>query len=125
MKENKKVKGRAAKPLLPPVEDHDITEDGLGTNCVNLCFSFSPTDETINKMKSFRRRGIGQRMTDGSFHFVPLFKNKSKSKLIKKLEHGKLSETVDGAVQLTMKVYLTEGVDPLKTIKKEVRDLKL
>ena len=125
MKETTKTKGSAACPQLPPIEEHDITEEGMGTNCVNECFTFEPTDETIGKMKSFRRRGIGQRLTDGSFHFVPSRGKKCESKLIKKLAHGKLSETVDGAVQLTLKVYLNEGIDPIKTIKNEVKEIKI
>ena len=41
------------------------------------------------------------------------------SLLIKKLAHGRVSKTKDGAIQLTLKVYCDEGVNISETIAAE------
>ena len=49
-----------------------------------------------------------QQMSDGTFEFVP--RTKSRSVLIRKLAHGRISKTQDDAVQLTLKFFRTENV---------------
>lgn len=50
-------------------------------------------------------------MSDGSFEFVVRRNKRARSKLIKKLAHGRVSRTIDNAVQLTLKIYDSENVD--------------
>ena len=61
-------------------------------------------------VETFRRTGVGQQMSDGTFDFVPRAKAKPRSVLIRKLAHGRLSKTQDDAVQLTLKFFRTENV---------------
>lgn len=72
-------------------------------------FLFSPDDPQPYRTAGYRRYGVAQQMTDGTFGFVPQPKIKSQSDLILKLRHGRLSRTKDGAVQLTLKVFADEG----------------
>ena len=78
----------------------------------NSCtFYFAPDNNVRGRVDSFRRRGIAQQLTDGTFDFVALPKPKTMSTLIRKLPHGRVSRTADGAIQLTLKVYCNEGVN--------------
>ena len=85
---------------------------------VNL-FSFAPDDPVPGLVPRFRSYGTAQQMTDGTFDFVPHPRIRANSKLIKKLAHGRASETRDGAIQLTLKVFKTEGVNINETILSE------
>lgn len=96
-----------------------ITESGLGVHTVEKFFQFVPDDPIPQSMSSFRSRGIGQQMTDGSFHFVPTPHKKSKSVTIVKLPHGKLSVTADNCFQLTLKISKDETTNPFKTLLQE------
>lgn len=60
--------------------------------------------------------GVAQQMQDGTFDFVAVSKPKSQSELIKKLAHGRLSKTKDGAIQLTLKVFCHEGLNIAQTL---------
>ena len=99
-----------------------ITESGLGTHTIQKFFQFLPDDPVPQRMQSFRCRGIGQQLSDGSFHFVPVSKRKNKSQLLKKLPHGKLSKTADGCYQLTLKIPIEESTEPLKVLLKEAKE---
>ena len=67
-------------------------------------------------VEAFRRHGVAQQMQDGTFDFVAVSKPKSQSELIKKLAHGRLSKTKDGAIQLTLKVFFHEGLNIAQTL---------
>ena len=56
------------------------------------------------------KTGVGQQMSDGTFDFVVRPRAKSRSVLIRKLAHGRISRTQDDAVQLTLKFFRTENV---------------
>ena len=73
-------------------------------------FFFSPDDPVPQAVESFRKAGVGQQMSDGTFDFVPQPRTKSRSVLIRKLAHGRISKTQDDAVQLTLKFFRTENV---------------
>ena len=66
-------------------------------------FLFSPDAPVPQAVESFRKAGVGQQMSDGTFDFVPQPRTKSRSVLIRKLAHGRISRTQDDAVQLTLK----------------------
>ena len=73
-------------------------------------FLFSPDAPVPQALESFRKAGVGQQMSDGTFDFVVRPKVKSRSVLIRKLAHGRISKTQDDAVQLTLKFFRTENV---------------
>ena len=61
-------------------------------------FLFSPDEPVAGLLPRFRCHGIAQQMTDGTFDFVAKPKVKPQSQLIKKLAHGRVSKTKDGAI---------------------------
>lgn len=85
-------------------------------------FLFSPDDPIPGQVPRFRGLGVAQQMPDGTFDFVRKPQQKAKSKLIKKLAHGRASETKDGAIQVTLKVFRTEGVNISETIRNEANE---
>ena len=85
-------------------------------------FMFTPDDPIVGQVQKFRGLGMAQQMADGTFDFVRKPQLKPKSTLIKKLAHGRLSATIDGAIQLTLKVYKTEGLNIKETIIKEAKE---
>lgn len=95
---------------------------GTATYNNSNTFFFAPDNNVRGRVDSFRRRGIAQQLTDGTFDFVALPKPKSMSTLIKKLPHGRVSRTADGAIQLTLKVYCYEGVNIAEALASEAAD---
>ena len=79
-------------------------------------FLFSPDSVNQGVVEAFRRHGVAQQMQDGTFDFVAVSKPKSQSELIKKLAHGRVSKTKDGAIQLTLKVFFNEGLNIAQTL---------
>ena len=82
----------------------------------NQYFLFSPDSVNQGVVEAFRRHGVAQQMQDGTFDFVAVSKPKSQSELIKKLAHGRVSKTKDGAIQLTLKVFFHEGLNIAQTL---------
>ncbi len=82
-------------------------------------FMFTPDDPVVGRVQKFRGLGMAQQMADGTFDFVRKPKLKPKSTLIKKLAHGRASKTKDDAIQLTLKVYLGEGINISEAIRRE------
>ena len=85
-------------------------------------FLFCPDAPNQRVVESFRRHGVAQQMQDGTFDFVALSKQKSQSKLIKKLAHGRVSKTKDGGIQLTLKVFCNEGINIGHTLASEAAE---
>ena len=81
-------------------------------------FMFCPDEPCVGRVTRFRRYGVAQQMSDGTFDFVPVSK-KPQSNLIKKLAHGRVSETKDGAIQLTIKVFANERINICEAISQE------
>ena len=80
-------------------------------------FLFSPDDSVPDKVQRMRRmHGVAQQMTDGTFDFVAQPRQKSQSKLIRKLAHGRVSKTKDGAIQLTLKITANENINIAQAI---------
>ena len=79
-------------------------------------FLFSPDSVNQGVVEAFRRYGVAQQMQDGTFDCVAGSKPKSQSELLKKLAHGRVSKTKDGAVQLTLKVFFHEGLNIAQTL---------
>lgn len=78
----------------------------------NKYFLFSPDDSVPDKVQRMRRmHGVAQQMTDGTFDFVAQPRVRSQSQLIRKLAHGRVSKTKDGAIQLTLKITANENIN--------------
>ena len=87
------------------------------------CFLFAPNEHGGGeKVQGFRSQGVAQQLTDGTFDFVVKPRVRSQSKLIRKLAHGRLSKTKDGAIQLTLKVFCDEGINIGSTLVKEAEE---
>lgn len=81
-------------------------------------FMFCPDEPCVGRVQRFRRYGVAQQMSDGTFDFMAVSK-KPQSSLIKKLAHGRVSETKDGAIQLTLKVFAHERINISEAINQE------
>ena len=80
-------------------------------------FLFSPDDSVPDKVQRMRRmHGVAQQMTDGTFDFVAQPRVRSQSQLIRKLAHGWVSKTKDGAIQLTLKITANENINIAQAI---------
>lgn len=88
----------------------------------NKYFIFTPDDPVVGQVRKFRGLGVAQQMPDGTFDFVRKPCKHSRATLIKRLAHGRLSATIDGGIQLTLKVFKTEGLDIKQTILKEAKE---
>ena len=87
------------------------------------CFLFAPNEHGAGeKVQGFRSQGVAQQLTDGTFDFVVKPRVRSQSVLIRKLAHGRLSKTKDGAIQLTLKVFCDEGINIGSTLVKEAEE---
>lgn len=82
-------------------------------------FFFTPNTTETGAVASWRKRGTAQQMSDGTFEFVIKKDYRANATLIKKLAHGRVSETRDGAILLTVKVFLNENVNIPQTINEE------
>ena len=87
------------------------------------CFLFAPNEHGgREKVLGFRSQGVAQQLSDGTFDFVVKPRVRSQSVLIRKLAHGRLSKTKDGAIQLTLKVFCDEGINIGSTLVKEAEE---
>ena len=87
------------------------------------CFLFAPNEHGGGeKVQGFRSQGVAQQLSDGTFDFVVKPRVRSQSELIRKLAHGRLSKTKDGAIQLTLKVFCDEGINIGSTLVKEAEE---
>ena len=87
------------------------------------CFLFAPNEHGGGeKVLGFRSQGVAQQLTDGTFDFVVKPRVRSQSELIRKLAHGRVSKTKDGAIQLTLKVFCDEGINIGSTLVKEAEE---
>ena len=121
MKKNNNIQNNIQSENMINGSQH-IQLGGTATYNNSNTFFFAPDNNVRGRVDSFRRRGIAQQLTDGTFDFVAKAKPRSQSKLIKKLAHGRVSKTKDNAVQLTLKVYSDEGVNIGKALVKEARE---
>ena len=87
------------------------------------CFLFAPNEHGGGeKVQGFRSQGVAHQLSDGTFDFVVKPRVRSQSVLIRKLAHGRLSKTKDGAIQLTLKVFCDEGINIGSTLVKEAEE---
>ena len=87
------------------------------------CFLFAPNEHGGGeKVLGFRSQGVAQQLSDGTFDFVVKPRVRSQAELIRKLAHGRLSKTKDGAIQLTLKVFCDEGINIGNALVKEAEE---
>lgn len=87
------------------------------------CFLFAPNEHGGGeKVLGFRSQGVAQQLSDGTFDFVVKPRVRSQSVLIRKLAHGRLSKTKDGAILLTLKVFCDEGINIGNALVKEAEE---
>ena len=87
------------------------------------CFLFAPNEHGGGeKVQGFRSQGVAQQLSDGTFDFVVKPRVRSQAELIRKLAHGRLSKTKDGAIQLTLKVFCDEGINIGNALVKEAEE---
>ena len=96
---------------------------GMALYDESKCFLFAPNEHGGGeKVQGFRSQGVAQQLSDGTFDFVSKPRVRSQSELIRKLAHGRLSKTKDGAIQLTLKVFCAEGINIGSTLVKEAEE---
>lgn len=106
----------------PQPRTHHVQLDGQTYYDEGKMFMFCPDNPVPGQVARFSSWGKAQQMSDGTFDFVPCQPLRSKSVLIKKVAHGRLSATKDNAIQLTLKVFKSEGLDIKQTILKEAKE---
>ena len=85
--------------------------------------TFCPDDPVPGVVEPFVMTGKGQLMRDGTFDFSPQPPSRRRrGTLLKKVAHGRLSVTKDGAFLLTLKVFKHEGLDVEKVMGKEANE---
>lgn len=86
-------------------------------------FLFSPLEPVPGVVPRMRRMaGVAQQMTDGTFDFAAKPRIRSVAQLIRKLAHGRVSRTKDGAVQVWLKVSPEENVNIGQVIASEAAE---
>lgn len=95
-----------------------ITKDERGSNYVQ----FLPDDPGGVMTDPFRGDGFGQMLRNGMFDYMTKYHKHSGSVLLRKLRHGRLSKTRDGATQLTIKVFDYEDADVASVLQEESQE---
>lgn len=94
-------------------------QDGMAHYDDQDKFLFTPDNPVGGIVTPFHGMGMAQLLSDGTFDFVRRPRLRTQSQLIRKLAHGRLSKTKDGAIQLTLKVFQDEGVNISQAIHEE------
>lgn len=80
-------------------------------------------DESVGQLeKGWRHEGVAQLLRNGTFDFIARPRIRSSATLVKKVAHGRLSATKDGAIQLTLKIFKSEGIPMAETFIREAEE---
>ena len=102
---------------------HNVQMCGMAFIAESKCVMFSPDDPVPGVVSPFNVNGKGMMMRDGTFDSVPHPKRaKRGGTLLKKVTHGRLSATKDGAYLLTLKVFKCEALDAAAVMSSEARE---
>lgn len=105
------------------VNGQHVQLGGMAFYDESKCFLFAPNEHGgREKVQRFRSQGVAQQLSDGTFDFVVKPRVRSQSELIRKLAHGRVSKTKDGAIQLTLKVFCDEGINIGSALVKEAEE---
>ncbi len=80
---------------------------------------FLPDDPETIRVEGWRHEGMAQMLRNGTFDFISRPRIRARSVLLKKVAHGRLSATRDGAIQLTLKIFKSEGIAMRQTFLRE------
>ena len=101
----------------------NVQLEGVAHVSADKLVMFCPDNPVPGVVNPFVTKGKGQLMRDGTFDFSPLPPQKRrKGTLLKKVAHGRLSVTKDGAYLLTLKVFKHEGLDAALVMAKEAME---
>ena len=101
----------------------NVQLEGVAHVSVDKLVMFCPDNPVPGVVSPFVSNGKGQLMRDGTFDFSPLPpQRRRRGTLLKKVAHGRLSATKDGAYLLTLKVFKHEGLDAAKVMAKEAME---
>lgn len=107
---------------------HDVTIQISGQSVFmkdednNDYIQFLPDETEGVMMEGWRHEGVAQRLRNGTFDFIARKRRRSDSTLLKKVAHGRLSATKDGAIQLTLKIFKHEGINMRDTFLEEASE---
>lgn len=99
-----------------------VTQGGMASHDDGNFFFFLPDDPVSGVATPFRHRGVGQQMADGTFHFVSTPCPRTRSILLHKTAHGRLSATARGDIRLTLIFQKLEAIDIAKAIVAEAAE---
>lgn len=101
----------------------NVQLEGVAHVSVDKLVMFCPDNPVPGVVSPFVSNGKGQLMRDGTFDFSPLPpQRRRRGTLLKKVAHGRLSATKDGAYLLTLKVFKHEALDAAKVMAKEAKE---
>ena len=101
----------------------NVQLEGVALVSVDKLVMFCPDNPVPGVVSPFVSNGKGQLMRDGTFDFSPLPpQRRRRGTLLKKVAHGRLSATKDGAYLLTLKVFKHEALDAAKVMAKEAME---
>ncbi|MDY3847893.1 MAG: hypothetical protein SOZ58_06195 [Prevotella sp.] len=101
----------------------NVQLEGVAHVNIGKLVMFCPDNPVPGVVNPFVTNGKGQLMRDGTFDFSPLPPQKRRRGiLLKKVAHGRLSATKDGAFLLTLKVFKHEGLNVAKVMSKEAKE---
>ena len=95
-----------------------FTSDEQGNKYVQ----FLPDDPVEQFVEGWRHEGVAQRLRNGTFDFIARPRVRSEATLIKKVTHGRLSARKDGGIQLTLKIFKSEGIPMAETFISEAEE---
>lgn len=98
---------------------HHLQKTGMAHYDDQDKFLFTPDNPVPRCLTPFRGLGMAQLLSDGTFDFIRKPYLRAQSELIRKLAHGRVSKTKDGAIQLTLKVFQDEGLNIGEAIAEE------
>ena len=101
----------------------NVQLEGVAHVSVDKLVMFCPDNPVPGVVSPFVSNGKGQLLRDGTFDFSPLPPQKRRrGTLLKKVAHGRLSATKDGAYLLTLKVFKHEALDAARVMAKEAME---
>ena len=100
---------------------NNINIEGNALICENY-FAFAPDKMQGQVTNPFTQAGVARLSANGAFDFEAKPRKRTQSTLLKKVAHGRLSATHEGAIQLTLKVFKSEKVDIMKVFRDEAWD---
>lgn len=88
----------------------------------NKSFIFTPDDISAKELCSSVTTGTAHQLSDGTIEFIPKMRKRKDPKMLRKLGHGRLSLTQDGAYLCTIMIYQDEKIDILTEFRREMYD---